>query len=52
MTNDEAIRLRGAGRGNLLAANTLDRGTDGEVMKDERFEVKMLHDAIPAQPQR
>jgi polygalacturonase len=40
-----AIRLRGTGRGNLLAANTLGRGADGEIVKDEAFEAKMPDDS-------
>jgi hypothetical protein len=42
-----AIRFRGAGQGNLLAANTLGSGTDGEVVKDEAFEVHMPDSAPP-----
>jgi polygalacturonase len=34
-----AVRLRGTGRGNLLAANLLRPGTEGEIVKDETFEV-------------
>lgn len=36
-----AIRLQGPGRGNLLAANLLDPGTDGAVVRDKAFEVSM-----------
>jgi hypothetical protein len=36
-----AIRLRGAGRGNLLASNTLGRGTQDAIERDEAFEAKL-----------
>ncbi|MGH7136321.1 MAG: right-handed parallel beta-helix repeat-containing protein, partial [Pirellulales bacterium] len=36
-----AIRLRGQGRGNLIAANLLGRGTDDAVKRDANFEVQL-----------
>jgi len=36
-----AVRLRGAGKGNLLAANTLGRGTHDFIERDETFEAKL-----------
>jgi hypothetical protein len=36
-----AIRLRGAGQGNFIAANTLGKGTKEAVLRDETFEAKL-----------
>jgi hypothetical protein len=36
-----AVRLRGTGRGNHLAANTVARGMEETVLRDEEFEVMM-----------
>jgi hypothetical protein len=41
-----AIRLRGQGRGNLLAANTLVRGTEETVLRDEGFEARMVENLL------
>lgn len=41
-----SIRLRGAGRGNLLASNTLGRGTQDAIERDEAFEVKLGENLI------
>ena len=38
-----AIRLRGQGRGNLIAANLLGRGTDDVVKRDADFEAQLTN---------
>ena len=42
-----AIRLQGEGRANLLAANTLARGTEDAVLRDESFGAQLAENLIP-----
>ncbi|HVX15018.1 MAG TPA: right-handed parallel beta-helix repeat-containing protein [Pirellulales bacterium] len=41
-----AIRLRGAGRGNLITANTLGKGTEDAILRDPSFEVELKGNLI------
>ena len=41
-----AIRLAGKGRGNLLAANNLGRGTEDTVLRDDSFEAKIADNLL------
>jgi hypothetical protein len=41
-----AIRLRGKGQGNLLAANTLAHGTEETVLRDDGFEATMANNLV------
>jgi len=41
-----AIRLRGKGRANFIAANTLDKGTDDAVLRDKTFQAQLGENLI------
>jgi hypothetical protein len=41
-----ALCLRGKGKGNLVAVNTLARGTDDVVIRERRFEAQLTDNLV------